>query len=134
YTAKVSASGGRSNGHVRSSDGILDLDIRKPVEMGGPGDAPNPEQLFAAAWGSCFLGALAAVSEKSGVDASEAKVDVHVSFNQDGNAFQLSARLDVHIPGIDADETQKLAEQAHRTCPYSKATRGNIDVSINALP
>ena len=132
YTASVSATGGR-DGHIKSADGILDFDVRKPSDMGGQGGATNPEQLFAAAWGSCYLGALGVVSEKHGVDVTDASVDVHVSFNKDGNAFVLSAELDVHIPGIAHEEAQQLADKAMLVCPYSKATKGNIDVKVRAL-
>lgn len=132
YTAVVTAKGGR-NGHIKSSDGILEMDLRKPHEMGGQGGAPNPEQLFAGAWGSCYLGALSAVAEKEGIDLSEAKVDVQVSFNEDGNSAVLSAELDVHIPGISIEEAQTLADKAHRVCPYSKATRNNMDVRVTAI-
>ena len=132
YTGSVTAKGGR-DGHVKSSDGIIDFEIRKPRELGGQGGATNPEQLFAAAWGSCYLGALGSAAEKDGVDVSEATVEVHVSFNQDGNAYLLSADLDVHIPGISTDEAQKLADKAHKGCPYSKATRGNVETRITAI-
>lgn len=132
YTATVTAAGGR-DGHIKSSDGILDMELRKPKELDGQGGATNPEQLFAAAWGACYLGALGSVADREGVDASKATVNVHVSFNKDGNAFALSAELDVHIPGLAHDETQKIADMAHRTCPYSKATRGNIDVRVTAV-
>jgi osmotically inducible protein OsmC len=132
YTATVTAVGGR-DGHVKSSDGILDIELRKPKELEGQGGASNPEQLFAAAWGACYLGALGSVADREGVDASEATVNVHVSFNKDENAFALSTELDVHIPGLSHDETQKLADMAHKTCPYSKATRGNIEVRVTAV-
>jgi osmotically inducible protein OsmC len=132
YTATVTAIGGR-DGHVKSNDGILDIELRKPKELEGQGGATNPEQLFAAAWGACYLGALGSVADREGVDAAEATVQVHVSFNKDGDAFALSAELDVHIPGLSHDETQKIADMAHRTCPYSKATRGNIDVRVTAI-
>lgn len=132
YTASVTAIGGR-DGHIKSSDGILDFDLRKPKEMGGQGGASNPEQLFAAAWGACYLGALGSVAAHDGVDVSEAHVNVHVSFNKDGNSFALSADLDVHIPGISHEEAQHLADKAHRACPYSKATRGNIETRITAV-
>lgn len=132
YTATVNAKGGR-NGHIKSSDGILEMDVRKPHEMGGQGGASNPEQLFAAAWGACYLGALSAVAEKTGIDVSDAAVDVHVSFNQDGNSFVLSAEIDVNIPGMTAEEAQKLADKAHLVCPYSKATRGNIETRVTAI-
>ena len=132
YTASVTAQGGR-DGHIKSSDGILDFEVKKPKEMDGQGGATNPEQLFAAAWGPCYLGALGGIAGKEGVDVSEATVDVQVSFNKDGEAFALSAELDVHIPGLDHDETQRLADLAHKVCPYSKATRGNIEVRVTAI-
>jgi len=132
YTAEVTATGGR-DGHIKSSDGQLDFEIKKPKELGGQGGATNPEQLFAAAWGPCYLGALGSVAERAGVDISEANVNVLVSFNKDGNAFVLSADLDVHIPGISLEETQQLADKAHKACPYSKATRGNIEVRVTAI-
>lgn len=132
YTAHVVAKGGR-NGHVKSSDGILDIEVKKPKEMGGQGGASNPEQLFAAAWGACYLGALSNVAELEGVDVSDSSINVEVSFNQNGNSYMLSAELDVHIPKTTQFEAQKLAEKAHRVCPYSKATRGNIDVRVTAV-
>jgi osmotically inducible protein OsmC len=132
YTGSVTAKGGR-DGHVKSSDGVIDFEIRKPRELGGQGGATNPEQLFAAAWGSFYLGALGYVAEKDGVDVSEATVNVQVSFNQEGNAFLLSADLDVHIPGVPREEAQQLAEKAHKGCPYSKATRGNVETRITAI-
>jgi osmotically inducible protein OsmC len=132
YTASVTATGGR-DGHVKSSDGVLDLSLRKPKELDGQGGTTNPEQLFAAAWGSCYLGALGSIAAHDGVDITDAQVNVQVSFNKDGNAFALSADLDVHIPGLPHDEAQKLADKAHKTCPYSKATRGNIEVRVTAV-
>lgn len=132
YTASVTAQGGR-DGHIKSSDGILDFEVKKPKEMGGQGGATNPEQLFAAAWGPCYLGALGSIAEKQGIDVSEATVNVQVSFNKDGNVYLLSAELDVHIPGLAHDETQRLADLAHKTCPYSKATKGNIEVRVTAI-
>lgn len=133
YTAVVTAKGGR-DGHIRSSDGVIDLDLGVPKSMGGNGgDLPNPEMLFAGAWGSCYLGALGSVGKRDGVDVSEATVDVHVTFNKVAETtFQLSAELHVHVPGIDVEKAQKLADAAHKGCPYSKATRGNIDVKVIA--
>jgi len=132
YTASVTAQGGR-DGHVKSSDGILDFELKRPKELGGQGGATNPEQLFAAAWGACYLGALGSVADHDGIDASEATVNVQISFNKDGSSFALSAELDVHIPGLSHDETQQLAEKAHHTCPYSKAIKGNIEVRVTAI-
>lgn len=132
YTASVTAIGGR-NGHIKSSDGVLDLELRKPKELEGQGGTTNPEQLFAAAWGACYLGALGSVAAHEGIDVSDAHVNVQVSFNSDGNGFALSADLDIHIPGLAHQEAQQLAEKAHRSCPYSKATKGNIEVRITAV-
>ncbi|PST83215.1 organic hydroperoxide resistance protein [Pedobacter yulinensis] len=132
YTAVVTATGGRE-GHVRSDDGIIDFNLKKPKELGGEGGATNPEQLFGAAWGACYLGALGSVASREGVDVSAASVDTKISFNKDGNAFVLSAALDVHIPGIAIEQAQTLAEKAHRACPYSKATRGNVETRVTAV-
>jgi osmotically inducible protein OsmC len=132
YTGAVEAKGGR-DGHVKSSDGIIDFELKKPKELGGQGGATNPEQLFAAAWGGCYLGALGSVAEREGVDTSEATVNVQVSFNEDGKEFALSADLDLHIPNISHEECQRLADMAHKVCPYSKATRGNIEVRVTAV-
>jgi osmotically inducible protein OsmC len=132
YTAVVTAKGGRE-GTVKSADGVIDLQLKKPAEMGGEAGYANPELLFAAAWGSCYLGALGSVGKRDNVDVSEATVDVHVGFNQEGAAsYALSAELHVHIPGIDLEKAQKLADAAHKGCPYSKATRGNVETKIIA--
>lgn len=132
YTAEVTATGGR-DGHVKSTDGMIDWEMRKPKEMDGQGDGFNPEQLFAAAWSSCYLGALEVVAIKEGIDVTNAEVTTRVSFNKDGNSFLLSAELDVHIPGIHIEEAQRLAEKANHACPYSKATKGNIEATVVAL-
>ncbi|WP_293918513.1 MULTISPECIES: organic hydroperoxide resistance protein [unclassified Sphingobacterium] len=132
YTAEVTATGGR-DGAVRSSDGIIDFEVHKPEAMGGKGGATNPEQLFAAAWSSCFLGAMGAVGEKDHVDLKDATVTVKASFNEEDNSFFLSAELEIHVPSLSIDEAQKLANKAHKVCPYSKATKGNIEVSIKAI-
>ncbi|HTM98182.1 MAG TPA: organic hydroperoxide resistance protein [Pedobacter sp.] len=132
YTASVTAIGGR-DGHIKSSDGILDLALRKPKELDGQGGATNPEQLFAAAWGACYLGALGSIAAHDGVDITDAHINVQISFNKDGNGFALSADLDVHIPGLAHEKAQELADKAHKTCPYSKATRGNIEVRVTAV-
>ena len=133
YTAVVTAKGGR-NGHIKSNDGIIDLELKVPKAMGGSEDGyANPELLFAGAWGSCYLGALGSVGKRDGVDVSDATVDVHISFNKESeSSFALSAELHVHIPGIDQQKAQKLADAAHKGCPYSKATRNNIDVKVIA--
>ena len=132
YTAVVTAKGGR-DGHIKSSDGVIDMELKAPKAMGGEDGYANPELLFAGAWGSCYLGALGSVGKRDGVDVKEATVDVHISFNKEGEtSYALSAELHVHIPGIEVAQAQKLADAAHKGCPYSKATRGNIEVKIIA--
>lgn len=132
YTAVVTAKGGR-DGHVKSSDGVIDLDLKAPKAMGGEDGHANPELLFAAAWGSCYLGALGSVGKRDNVDVSEATVDVHVAINKEGeSSYALSAELHVHIPGVDLEKAQKLADTAHRGCPYSKATRNNVETKVIA--
>lgn len=133
YTAVVTAQGGR-DGHIKSSDGVIDLEMKKPKALGGEDGYANPELLFAGAWGSCYLGALGSVGKRDGVDVSEATAEVHVSFNQEGEtSYALSAELRVHVPGLELAQIQKLADAAHKGCPYSKATRGNIEVKIVAV-
>jgi osmotically inducible protein OsmC len=133
YTAIVTAKGGR-DGHIKSDDGIIDMDLKAPKAMGGEDGFPNPELLFAGAWGSCYLGALGSVGKRDGVDVKEATAEVHVSFNQESEtSYQLSAQLNVHIPGVDLEKAQKMADAAHKGCPYSKATKGNINVVVKAV-
>jgi len=133
YTAVVTAKGGR-DGHIKSSDGVIDLEMKKPKALGGEDGYANPELLFAGAWGSCYLGALGSVGKRDGVDVSEATAEVHISFNQEGEtSYALSAEIHVRIPGLISSHTQKLADAAHKGCPYSKATRGNIEVKVIAV-
>lgn len=131
YTAAVTATGGRE-GHVKSEDGIINLDVRQPKEMGGSGEqAANPELLFGAGYAACFDGALNLVLRKD-----RKKVDTTVTSNvtigkdEEDGGFKLAVRLDVSIPELDKEEAKQYAEKAHQVCPYSKATRGNIDVTI----
>lgn len=131
YTAEASTTGGR-DGHARSSDGVLDLDVRVPESMGGHGGGTNPEQLFAAGYAACFQSALGVVSRRKKVDTSGSTVTAKVSIGTiDGGAFGLAVELDVAIPGVDGDSAQELADAAHQVCPYSNATRGNIEVTVN---
>jgi lipoyl-dependent peroxiredoxin len=132
YTARATATGGRS-GHAVSDDGILDLDLKPPKEMGGPGGATNPEQLFAAGYAACFQSALAVVGRREGVDTSDSTVEADVTIGTiPGGGYGLAVALRVSIPGADAETTRALAEAAHQVCPYSNATRGNIDVTVSA--
>ncbi|RZK61324.1 MAG: Ohr family peroxiredoxin, partial [Pedobacter sp.] len=133
YTAVVTATGGR-DGHIKSSDGVIDLDLKAPKEMGGEDGFANPELLFAGAWGSCYLGALGSVAKRDGVDVSKATAEVHVSFNEEGSAsYALSAEIRVHVPDLELSKVQKMADAAHKGCPYSKATKGNIEVEVKAV-
>ncbi|MFP3610491.1 organic hydroperoxide resistance protein [Paraburkholderia sp. SIMBA_050] len=130
YTGKTHTTGGR-DGASRSSDGRLDIKLTSP---GASGAGTNPEQLFAAGWSACFLGAigLAAARMKVAVPAHTA-IDTEVDLVVADNAYFLRARLNVSLPGLDREVAQALANTAHQTCPYSKATRGNIDVVINVI-
>jgi lipoyl-dependent peroxiredoxin len=130
YVASATSVGGRS-GRAESSDGNLVVDIVPPVELGGPGGpGTNPEQLFAAGYAACFNSALALVAGKRGHDASAARVTADVGLKREGRGFVLAVELHVAIPGMDHELAQDLVEKAHQVCPYSNATRGNIDVAL----
>lgn len=131
YTAKATAKGGR-NGHVTSADGALDADVRVPKEMGGPsGSYLNPETLFASGYAACFDSALSLVIRTEKVQAGETSVTASVSIGKTGNGgFGLSVKLEVEVPGVDKDKAQELVNKAHQVCPYSNATRNNIDVEL----
>ncbi|MFD2054079.1 organic hydroperoxide resistance protein [Mesorhizobium calcicola] len=130
YTAKVRTTGGR-DGTSRSSDGRLDIRLSTP---GGPGGGTNPEQLFAAGWSACFEGAMAIAARKMNIILPASLViDAEVDLNVADGAFFLGTRLNVSVPGLDRDIAQAVVDAAHQTCPYSKATRGNIEVAINLI-
>ena len=132
YTASALSTGEGRNGHVRSSDGLLDLDLAAPTEMGGPGGATNPEQLFAIGYAACYHSALRLVGRQEKADVSDSAVGARVSLGElDDDAFGLAVELEVTLPNLDHDAAQQLAEKAHQVCPYSNATRGNIDVAID---
>ncbi len=132
YTATVSNVGGRE-GDVKSLDGVLDLNVRRPTEMHGKGGAANPEMLFAAAYSACYNGALMAVAERRKTILPEHAVEVAISLNKDGNNMFLSGKITVKAPGMDKDQLQQLAETAHAVCPYSKAVKGNMDMKIEVM-
>ncbi len=134
YTAKAHVTGGRAAGHGRTSDGALEVDLRLPAEMGGPGGGTNPEELFAVGYAACFEGALGVAARRAKLDASDAAIESEVSLSPDGKGgFQLSVRLDVTIPSVaDSVAAIDLVRTAHKVCPYSNATRGNIDVALSA--
>ena len=133
YTAVSTARGGR-DGHVRSSDGVLDLELKTPKEMGGPGGVgTNPEQLFAAGYAACFESAMRGVARKQKRVLADTRVTGHVSFNvNDEGKYVLSVELHGTVEGLALDETAALMRAAHDVCPYSNATRGNIEVKLIA--
>jgi osmotically inducible protein OsmC len=131
YTAVASADGGRAEGHVRSSDGNLELPVSAPKELGGDGSGTNPEQLFAAGYAACFHSAVQIVGRRMKQDVSDSTVTAHVDFGTIGNgAFGLGVHLHVDLPNADADAREAIVEKAHQVCPYSNATRGNIEVEL----
>ncbi|MFE7562822.1 Ohr family peroxiredoxin [Kitasatospora sp. NPDC057500] len=134
YTATVEVTGeGRDGGTVRSADGLLRHRLSIPRELGGPGDATNPEQLLAAGWAACFLGALRHAAARRGIRPTSTAVTAEVTLQHgDGGVFSLRATLAPRVGGVDQRTAESLAEDAHRSCPYSKATRGSIPVTIAA--
>ncbi len=133
YGASVTSQGGR-NGRVVSSDGLLDLKIAMPQEMGDAGGATNPEQLFGAGFAACFESALHHVAKNKNKPLKDSKVVAKVQIGPNTlGGFQLAVQLEVHLPGIERGEGQILIEQAHKVCPYSNATRNNIDVSLTLM-
>jgi lipoyl-dependent peroxiredoxin len=130
YTAVATATHGRE-GRAVSSDGRIDLALAAPVELGGNGQGSNPEQLFAAGYAACFGSALGMVGRAAKVDVSDAAVTAEVGIGKQGEGFGLKVTLRVELPGsVDEVTGRKLVEQAHQVCPYSNATRGNIDVDL----
>lgn len=131
YTAEVTSSGSGRNGHVRSTDGFIDQELRQPPELGGAGGATNPEELFAAAYAACFHGALRMTARKAGASVpDEATVTAAVGIGPDDTSFGISVVLTARLPGLDQAEAEKLVDAAHQVCPYSKATRGNVEVEL----
>jgi len=128
YTAKAHTTGGREGGSSRTDDGRLDVKISSP---GGPGAGTNPEQLFAAGWSTCFLSAIKLVAGKKRISLpADVAIDAEIDLGTTHGAFGLAARLNVSLPGMDRQAAQALVEAAHQVCPYSNATRGNIDVTL----
>jgi osmotically inducible protein OsmC len=131
YTAEALSTGAGRNGHVRTSDGRVDLDLAAPKEMGGSGEGSNPEQLFAAGYAACFHSALQLIARNNKAELGDSSVGALVGIGPDGKGgFQLEVTLEVVVPNLPHDEAQSLADQAHQVCPYSNATRGNIEVTV----
>ncbi|MEU8754054.1 organic hydroperoxide resistance protein [Streptomyces chartreusis] len=130
YTAVATATHGR-DGRAVSNDGRIDLKLAPPVELGGNGEGTNPEQLFAAGYAACFGSALGLVGRQAKVDVTDAAVTAEVGIGKQGEGFGLKVTLRVELPDtLDEETGRKLVEQAHQVCPYSNATRGNIEVDL----
>jgi Ohr subfamily peroxiredoxin len=129
YVATVTVTGGRE-GHAVSDDGVLDVQLRRPKQR-GVSEGTNPEQLFAAGWGACFQSALGATARAEDIDVSNSTVTVDVGVGPDAEGnYGLGARITVALPGLDRETAQRLVNAAHQRCPYSRATRGNIEVVV----
>ena len=134
YTAEAQVVGGRIQGHGRTSDGALEVDLRLPADLGGEGGGTNPEQLFAVGYAACFESALGVVARRQKVEADDVRIDSKVMLlPTEERAFQLAVELDVTLPSIeDEGRAVELVRAAHQVCPYSNATRGNIEVKLTA--
>jgi len=134
YNAQAHVTGGRAEGHGRTEDGQLEVDLRLPEEMGGQGGGTNPEQLFAIGFAACFEGALGVVARRKGAEVDDVAIDSQVKLlPTEERGFKLAVALDVALPSVEDPETAKeLVGAAHQVCPYSNATRGNVEVALTA--
>jgi Ohr subfamily peroxiredoxin len=132
YTTTATTKGGR-NGRAVLDNGGLGLAMALPKDMGGSGEGHNPEQLFALGWSSCFGQAILALAKKHGLDGQDARVTCAVTIDKDDVSFSLKAEMKVSIPGADKAKVQALVEDAHKICPYSRATRGNVPVTLTVV-
>jgi Ohr subfamily peroxiredoxin len=134
YTAEAHVTGGRADGHGKSSDGNLEVDLRLPKEMGGQGDGTNPEELFAVGFAACFEGALGVVGRRAREEVGDVAIDSKVMLlPTEERGFKLAVELDVSLPSVDDQaKAVEIVRAAHQVCPYSNATRGNIDVTLTA--
>jgi Ohr subfamily peroxiredoxin len=134
YTAGATVTGGRANGHGRTADGALDVQLRTPKEMGGEGGGTNPEQLFAVGYAACFESALGVIGRREQVDVGDVSIESRVSLlPTEERGFKIAAELDVTLPQVqDGDQAVRIVLAAHEVCPYSNATRGNIEVRLTA--
>jgi osmotically inducible protein OsmC len=134
YTAHAHVTGGRADGHGTTDDGLLEVDLRRPKEMGGERDGTNPEQLFAVGYAACFEGALGTVARREKLEVGDVAIDSSVSLiPTEERGFKLAVELAVTLPSVpDQGQAIALVQGAHKVCPYSNATRGNIDVTLTA--
>jgi osmotically inducible protein OsmC len=137
YTARATVTGGRAAGHGRSDDGQLDVQLRAPAELGGEGGGTNPEQLFAVGYAACFEGAIGVMGRRERAEVGDVSIDSRVTLTPVGDrTMRLGVDLDVSLPQVDDELAEKIVRGAHEVCPYSNATRGNVDVrlSVNGRP
>lgn len=134
YNARAHVTGGRAEGHGRTQDGQLEVDLRLPEEMGGQGGGTNPEDLFAVGFAACFEGALEVVARRHGAEVGDVAIDSQVKLlPTEERGFKLAVELDVALPSVEDSETaRELVAAAHQVCPYSNATRGNVEVALTA--
>jgi lipoyl-dependent peroxiredoxin len=134
YTAEATVTGGRAEGHGQTSDGALDVELRMPSELGGKGGGTNPEELFAVGYAACFESALGVVGRRERAEVGDVSIDSRVSlFPTEERGFKLAVELDVRLPQVkDAEQAKSIVAAAHQVCPYSHATRGNVDVTLTA--
>jgi Ohr subfamily peroxiredoxin len=134
YTAEANVTGARANGHGRTSDGMLEVDLRLPKEMGGEGDGTNPEQLFAVGYAACFEGALGVVGQRLKQEVGDVAIDSQVSLiTTEERGYNVAVTLDVGLPSVEDEAIAvELVAEAHKVCPYSNATRGNVEVTLTA--
>jgi Ohr subfamily peroxiredoxin len=133
YTAEATAWGGRE-GHAATDDGVLDLTLAVPKELGGPGGATNPEQLFAAGFAACFHSALKVVGRRAKIDVSDSAVTARVGLGMnEAGGFNVEVELEAEFADVERDVAENLVQQAHNVCPYSNATRGNVDVKLTIV-
>jgi len=134
YTAEATVTGGRANGHGRTSDGVLDVQLRTPSEMGGDGGGTNPEQLFAVGYAACFEGAIGVIGRRERAEVGDVSIDSRVTLSPtEDRGFGIGVELHVSLPQVsDPEQAVRIVEAAHHVCPYSNATRGNIEVVLTA--
>ena len=134
YTAEATVTGGRAEGHGQTTDGQLDVELRLPNEMGGDGGGTNPEQLFAVGYAACFEGALGVVGRRERKEVGDASIDSKVSLiTTEERGFNVAVELNVTLPQVeDPEDAKRIVAEAHKVCPYSNATRGNVDVTLTA--
>ena len=134
YSTTATATGDGRNGHTATEDGMVDVDVRTPPELGGAGGATNPEQLFAAGYAACFHSAMKLVAKPMEIDTTDSAVSVTAGLGMaDGGGFNLALEIDVHVPNASPEQAQQLVERAHEVCPYSNATRGNVEVKLGVI-